>query len=197
MFEFQGHSPELSHTFSQWPSRRRMTSAGRRSVELYGGEKDLKKNTVRRAARTSAIGLFTAALAVGAATGAFATDGSQKTASPTGPQIVSPSEYAGEGGKDPQSMAPIGEVAPAQGTSVQRLTDLLAETTGLELFQAPGVEKYQELGQTLTFSLGDGNYAHRPQRHPPDRKQTTFRRRSFFGRRRRRAQRPCPMEANC
>ncbi|MGW1501062.1 hypothetical protein ACWCQW_21175 [Streptomyces mirabilis] len=36
-------------------------------------------------------------------------------------------------------MAPIGEVAPAQGT---------------------GVEKYEEVGQTLTFSLGDGNAAH-------------------------------------
>lgn len=115
---------------------------------------------MRRAARTGAIALFTAALAVGAATGAFATDGPQKADSLAGPQIVSPSEYAGEGGTDPQSIAPIGEVAPAQGTSVQKLTDLLTETTGLELFQAPGVEEYEELGQTLTFSLGDGNYAH-------------------------------------
>ncbi|MFF3848610.1 hypothetical protein [Streptomyces sp. NPDC002328] len=120
----------------------------------------MKKNTVRRAARTGAIGLFTAALLVGATTGALATDGSQKDDSPTWPQIVSPSEYADEGGKDPQSMAPIGEAAPAQGPSVQKLTDLLTETTGLELFQAPAVEEYEELGQTLTFNLGDGNYEH-------------------------------------
>ncbi len=120
----------------------------------------MKNHIVRRAARMSVLSLVTAALAVGSATGALATDNREKGDESTGPQIVSPSEYAGEGGTDPQSMAPIDEVAPAQGASVQKLTDLLTETTGLELFQAPGVEKYEELGQTLTFSLGDGNYAH-------------------------------------
>ncbi|MGW7252701.1 hypothetical protein [Streptomyces sp. NPDC054834] len=57
-------------------------------------------------------------------------------------------------------MAPIGEVSPAQGAEAQKLTDLLTKTTGLELFQAPAVSDYETVGQTLTFSLGDGNYAH-------------------------------------
>jgi hypothetical protein len=57
-------------------------------------------------------------------------------------------------------MAPIGEVVPAQGASVQKLTDLLTKTTGLDLFQAPGVEEYETIGETLTFSLGDENYEH-------------------------------------
>lgn len=118
------------------------------------------KITMRWAARTGAIAFVTATLAVGSTTGALATDSTLKAEPSNGPQIVSPSEYASEGGTDPQSMAPVGEVAPAQGASVQRLTDLMTETTGLELFQAPSVEEYEELGQTLTFSLGDGNYAH-------------------------------------
>ncbi|MFI7141729.1 hypothetical protein ACIBQ5_29685 [Streptomyces massasporeus] len=96
----------------------------------------------------------------GTTAGALAADDSQPTGAATAPEIVSPSEYAKEGGTDPQSMAPIGEVAPAQGASVQKLTDLLTNTTGLELFQAPGVEEYEQIGQVLTFSLGDGNYEH-------------------------------------
>ncbi|MFD9936539.1 hypothetical protein ACFWZ6_25800 [Streptomyces massasporeus] len=91
---------------------------------------------------------------------ALAADDSQPTGAATASEIVSPSEYAKEGGTDPQSMAPIGEVAPAQGESVHKLTDLLTNTTGLELFQAPGVEEYEQIGQVLTFNLGDGDYKH-------------------------------------
>jgi hypothetical protein len=104
--------------------------------------------------------LLAAAVVAGTAVGAFAADGAPTTGAGTGPQIVSSSEYAKEGGVDPQSMAPIGEVAPAQGTGVEKLTDLLTKTTRLDLFQAPGVEEYEKVGQTLTFSLGDGNAEH-------------------------------------
>jgi hypothetical protein len=120
----------------------------------------LKKNTVRRTTRAGAIALLAAAVVASAAAGAFAADGSQTASTATGPQIVSSSEYVKEGGTDPQSMAPVGEVTPAQGIGVQKLTDLLTKTTGLQLFQAPGVEKYEQVGQTLTFSLGDDNYEH-------------------------------------
>ncbi|MGW7425960.1 hypothetical protein ACWGJB_39015 [Streptomyces sp. NPDC054813] len=41
-----------------------------------------------------------------------------------------------------------------------KLTDLLTKTARLDLFQAPGVEEYERVGQTLTFSLGDGNVEH-------------------------------------
>ncbi|MFG2379752.1 hypothetical protein [Streptomyces avermitilis] len=120
----------------------------------------MKKNAVRRAARTGAIALLTTLVVAGTAVGAVADDGSQTTGATTGPQIVSASEYAGEGGTDPQSMAPVGELAPAQGASVQKFTELLIKTTGLDLFQSPGVEEYEQVGQTLTFALGDGNYEH-------------------------------------
>ncbi|MFG2851947.1 hypothetical protein ACGFZ9_14940 [Streptomyces mirabilis] len=104
--------------------------------------------------------LLAAAVVAGTAVGAFAADGAPTTGAGTGPQIVSSSEYAKEGGVDPQSMAPIGEVAPAQGTGVEKVTDLLTKTTRLDLFQAPGVEECEKVGQTLTFSLGDGNAEH-------------------------------------
>ncbi|MFF3132048.1 hypothetical protein [Streptomyces mirabilis] len=104
--------------------------------------------------------LLAAAVVAGTAVGAFAADGAPTTGAGTGPQIVSSSDYAKEGGVDPQSMAPIGEVAPAQGIGVEKLTDLLTKTTRLDLFQAPGVEEYEKVGQTLTFSLGDGNAEH-------------------------------------
>ncbi|MGW2961765.1 hypothetical protein ACWDGI_25355 [Streptomyces sp. NPDC001220] len=104
--------------------------------------------------------MLAAAVMASTAAGALAADGSKATGTTEDPQIVSSSQYAEEGGTDPQSMAPVGEVAPAQGASVQKLTDLLTSTTGLEVFQAPGVEEYEEIGQTLTFSLGDGNYEH-------------------------------------
>ncbi|MFJ9481020.1 hypothetical protein ACIRRI_39480 [Streptomyces mirabilis] len=104
--------------------------------------------------------LLAAAVVAGTAVGAFAADGAPTTGAGTGPQIVSSSEYATEGGVDPQSMAPIGEVAPAQGIGVEKLTDLLMKTTRLDLFQAPGVEECEKVGQTLTFSLGDGNAEH-------------------------------------
>ncbi|MEU1568889.1 hypothetical protein ACFWBS_42760 [Streptomyces mirabilis] len=43
---------------------------------------------------------------------------------------------------------------------MDKLTDLLTKTTRLDLFQAPGVEEYEKVGQTLTFSLGYGNAEH-------------------------------------
>jgi hypothetical protein len=104
--------------------------------------------------------MLAAAVVAGTAVGAFAADDSATTGTAAGPQIVSSSEYADEGGADPQSMTPIGEVAPAQGADVQQLADLLSKTTGLDLSQAPGVADYEKVGQTLTFSLGDGNSEH-------------------------------------
>ncbi|MFB0619785.1 hypothetical protein [Streptomyces sp. AGS-58] len=101
--------------------------------------------------------MLAATVMAGTVAGASAADGSPATPAESAPRIVSAAQYTEEGGADPQSMAPVGEVSPAQGDSVQELTNLLARTTGLDLLQAPAVADYDKVGQSLTFSLGDEN----------------------------------------
>ncbi|MEU8587861.1 hypothetical protein AB0C59_12820 [Streptomyces sp. NPDC048664] len=123
----------------------------------------MKKTTARRALRTGVVPLLGAALLAGTtAAGAFAADGTQgaRTATTTAPRIVSTAEYTAEGGKDPQSMAPVGEASPARSALAQGLGEQLTRTTGLDVFQAPAASTYETVGQALTFNLGDENGTH-------------------------------------
>ncbi|MFD0414729.1 hypothetical protein [Streptomyces sp. NPDC127108] len=108
---------------------------------------------VRTARRTSLVTLAAAALVVGTMSTSYAD-------SKDVPQIVDATTYSEEGGVDPQSMLPQDEATPATGSEVQAFADLLMNTSGLELFQAPAKESYEGVGQTLRFSLGDKDYAH-------------------------------------
>lgn len=74
------------------------------------------------------------------------------------PHIVELDDYINDGHVDPRSLNPIGEAAPAQGSAVQEFAGTLANITGLEPVQAPSVERYEQIGQTLTFNFSDEGY---------------------------------------
>jgi hypothetical protein len=105
------------------------------------------------AGRASFVTLAAAALVMGAMSVSHAD-------SRVGPHILDAATYSKEGGTNPQSMLPKGEATPAEGAEVEAFADLLTNTSGLELFQAPAKENYEEVGQTLRFSMGDKDDTH-------------------------------------
>ena len=107
----------------------------------------------RTAGRASFVTLAAAALVMGAMSTSHAD-------SQVGPQILDAATYSREGGADPRSMLPKGEATPAEGPEVEAFGNLLMDTSGLELFQAPAKEEYEEVGQTLRFSMGDKDGVH-------------------------------------
>ncbi|MFF1378688.1 hypothetical protein [Streptomyces sp. NPDC058308] len=105
----------------------------------------------RTAGRLSFVTLAAAVVAMGTMSASHAD-------SADGPQIVDATTYDNEGGTDPRSMLPKGEATAAEGAEVEEFADLLVNTTGLELHQGPAKENYEEVGQTLRFTIGDKDY---------------------------------------
>ncbi|MGA4839884.1 hypothetical protein [Streptomyces sp. G45] len=108
---------------------------------------------VRTASRAAFVTLAAAALVMG-------TMSTSHADSKDDPRIVDAATYDKEGGTDPRSMLPKDEATPAAGPEVEAFADLLMDTSGLELFQAPAKESYEGVGQTLRLNMGDRDYAH-------------------------------------